>query len=221
MLRCIGQLPQTLTCYSCNRYGHYSNDCPLGASYSGSKQQPTFLTTKKPSHSHILLHPNPRVIFVSQQRLIHSSAQSSTSQEFVISHVPQMPTAVIALDVGDSTLVSNAPSSQSTDMPHQKPPTNLFMPIPNKLTSSVNVERLRSELQGYADQSIADYLINGFRFGFDIGYTGPRFPWVSKNLVSSISNSLAVSQAIQKELSHGHIAGPFKEPPSPTCIVPP
>ena len=89
------------------------------------------------------------------------------------------------------------------------------MPIPNKPTSSVNVKRLRIELQGYPDQSIADYLINGFRFGFDIGYTGPRFPWVSKNLASSISNSLAVSQATQKELSWGHIAGPFKEPPFP------
>ena len=65
------------------------------------------------------------------------------------------------------------PSSQSTDMPHQEPPTNLFMPIPNKPTSSVNAERLRSELQGYPDQSIADYSINGFRFRFDIGYTGP------------------------------------------------
>ena len=166
-------------------------------------------------HSHVLLYPNPRVIFVSQQRLIHSSAQSSTSQEFVISRVPQVPTAVIAPDVGGSTLVSSALSSQSTNMPHQELPTNLFLPTSNKPTSSVNVERLRFELQGYPDQSIADYLINGFRFGFDIGYTGPRFPWVSKNLVSSISNSLAISQAIQKELSRGHIAGHFKEPPFP------
>ena len=40
-------------CYGCNRYGHYSNDCPLGAGYSGSKQQLTFPTTKRPS-------PQPR-----------------------------------------------------------------------------------------------------------------------------------------------------------------
>ena len=134
---------------------------------------PLFPPPKNLPHSHVLLYPNPRVIFVAQQRLIHSSAQSSTRQEFVISRVSQVPTAVIAPDVGDSTLASSAPSSQSTNMPLQELPANLFVPIPNKPTSSVNVERLRIELQGYPDQSIADYLINGFRFGFDIGYTGP------------------------------------------------
>ena len=41
-------------CYSCNRCGHYSNDCLLGAGYIGSKQQLTFPTTKKPS-----LQPHP------------------------------------------------------------------------------------------------------------------------------------------------------------------
>ena len=51
------------SCYSCNRYGHYSNDCPLGAGYSGSKQQPTFPTTKKPSPQPRPSVPQPQSYF--------------------------------------------------------------------------------------------------------------------------------------------------------------
>ena len=59
------------------------------------------------------------------------------------------------------------------------------------------------------------YLLEGFTNGFDIGYTGKCFPVCTKNLLSALHNPGSVSEAISKELSRGHIAGPFASPPFP------
>ena len=56
-------------------------------------------------------------------------------------------------------------------------------------------------------------LFNGFRFGFDIGYTGPFSATRPKNLLSAHSCPSPVSEAIYKEITHGHTSGPFAVPP--------
>ena len=88
-----------------------------------------------------------------------------------------------------------------------------FVQLPANPTSPVNIEKLEEELAGYPDPELADYLIQGFIYGFDIGYSGKRFPLWSKNLHSVLSNASAVTEAISKELSRGHVAGPpYKSP---------
>ena len=60
-----------------------------------------------------------------------------------------------------------------------------------------------------------DYLVHGFRHGFDIGFRGsfedpnarPR------NLRSALDNVDLVNEAIWKELTRGHTSGPFPFPP--------
>ena len=88
-----------------------------------------------------------------------------------------------------------------------------FIPLPANPTSPANIEKLKEELAGYPDPELADYLIQGFTYGFDRGYSGKRFPLRSKNLHSALSNASAVTEAISKELSRGHVAGPFTKAP--------
>ena len=92
-----------------------------------------------------------------------------------------------------------------------------FVPFPHSVCSPVRVDALSHFLELYPFPEIRDYLINGFRNGFDIGFRGsfeddnarPR------NLRSARDNVEQVSEAIIKELSRGHTAGPFPHPPFP------
>ena len=88
-----------------------------------------------------------------------------------------------------------------------------FVLLPANPISPVNTEKLEEELAGYPDPELADYLIERFIYGFDIGYSGKRFPLRSKNLHSAPSNASAVTEAISKELSRGHVAGPLTKAP--------
>ena len=89
----------------------------------------------------------------------------------------------------------------------------LFVPLPNSISTPVNVENLTAELQNYPFPDIKHYLLTGFWNGFHLGYTGPRFSIVPKNLKSALDNPTKVSEAIAKELERKHIAGPFEVPP--------
>ena len=44
-----------------------------------------------------------------------------------------------------------------------------FVPLPATPTTPVKIEKLKEELSGYPDPGLADYLIQGFTYGFDIG----------------------------------------------------
>ena len=80
---------------------------------------------------------------------------------------------------------------------------------------------LRNELRNHPNQSLVSYLLDGFTNGFDIGYTGERFPVCTKNLLSALHKFGPVSEAISKELSRGHIAGPIASPPFPNLYCSP
>ena len=51
--------------------------------------------------------------------------------------------------------------------------------------------------------------------GCNIGYHGPRLHRITKNLPSALGNPSAVSDALAKECSRGHMAGPFTTLPHP------
>ena len=116
-----------------------------------------------------------------------------------------LPTDVITLDVAETTQASNVLCYETpetmcghdlvTDMDYSLFFDN-FLPLPETLdsmrnhnllidnffslpatpTSPVNIEKLKKELSGYPDPELADYLIQGFTYGFYIGYPGKRFP---------------------------------------------
>ena len=77
----------------------------------------------------------------------------------------------------------------------------------------VNPDRLEALLVRYPNRNMADYLVKGFRFGFDIGYCGGINPGSSRNLKSAREHPHGVDLAIQKEIDRGHTVGPFHSPP--------
>ena len=94
--------------------------------------------------------------------------------------------------------------------------TEVFTPLP-RILSPINVDVLKRYLESYPCPGTRDYLVSGFRYGFDIGFRGtftdpntrPR------NLRSALDNADLVTEAILKELSRGHTSGPFPYPPFP------
>ena len=60
--------------------------------------------------------------------------------------------------------------------------TSLFVPLPNKIETPVNVDNLSIELNDYPFPDLKDYLLCGFHQGFHLGYTGPRFSITLKNI---------------------------------------
>ena len=70
-------------------------------------------------------------------------------------------------------------------------------------------------LTDHPDQALVKYIVSGLRDGFDIGFTGPETQSLPKNLKSAQDNKDAIQKAINKEISRGHTAGPFPEPPFP------
>ena len=83
---------------------------------------------------------------------------------------------------------------------------NCKLPLPQPL----NIPLWRTELQGYNDNVIVDYL----EFGWPVGYTAPQLPaHNSTNHHSALAFPEHVTNYIQTELDHGAMLGPFTTPP--------
>ena len=67
-------------------------------------------------------------------------------------------------------------------------------------------------------------LLNGFLYGFDIGYSIPVSSCRPHNVLAARNNPQAISTSITTEIQRGHTSGPFMEPPlfhsSPLGAVP-
>ena len=87
------------------------------------------------------------------------------------------------------------------------------------------MDRFDFLLHGY-DRDYKRFLIDGFTFGFRLGFTGDERSLESSNLKSDLSQPQVVSAKLEKERAAGRIAGPFSSPPfpyfrcSPLGIVP-
>jgi len=91
----------------------------------------------------------------------------------------------------------------------------------------VNLQNLEAELQCIAiPEKEANFIINGFKHGFPICYSGPQRSYMSKNLKSANKNHQVVADKINKEIEEGRVAGPYPAPPlsnfrvSPLGLVP-
>ena len=81
-----------------------------------------------------------------------------------------------------------------------------------RTASPINVKRLSELLHGY---ELANYIIEGFVYGFSISFEGPEAPLTSHNSPTIDQNLDIVTQKINKELQLNRIAGPFSSPPFP------
>ena len=90
-------------------------------------------------------------------------------------------------------------------------------PLPDGIVNKfVNISRLKELLVDHPDQSLVASIIAGFEFGFDIGFRGTLTDTFCKNNKSALRHREGVTEAIRKEISRGHTAGPFNHPPSPS-----
>lgn len=86
--------------------------------------------------------------------------------------------------------------------------------------SPVKISALVKYLQFY-DKDESAFLLDGFKTGFPIQYTGPREPRDAKNLKSASLCPDLIKSKINKELEAGRVAGPFQSRPLPNLIVSP
>ena len=64
----------------------------------------------------------------------------------------------------------------------------------------------------HPNKSLVNYVLQGLKFGFDIGYRGVLGGTRPKNLLSALKNSVGVQRAIIVELDRGHTSGAFTSP---------
>ena len=111
-------------------------------------------------------------------------------------------------------------------LPHSVPPAKLkhtlskqaFQPSLQKPVSLVKVDWLNFILSGY-ETSLRLYLVNGFTFGFRVGFDGERCALHSPNLKSALDQPLIVRTKLRKECEAGRICGPFICPPFPHFVL--
>ena len=74
---------------------------------------------------------------------------------------------------------------------------------------------MRSILADYPVTADAELLLNGFIYGFRVGYAGPRLPRESPCLASALERPEVVHKKLDSEIALGRMAGPFFERPFP------
>ena len=83
-------------------------------------------------------------------------------------------------------------------------------------STPVCIPNLAQELMNHPDRQFASDLVHDLQFGCRIGYQGPRHHRITPNLKSTLLHPDAVTEALLKEVSRGHTAGPFSSLPLPT-----
>ena len=86
------------------------------------------------------------------------------------------------------------------------------------LVTPIKIKEFGKWIKGFEFQ---DYLIQGFREGFRIGFEGPRCFRESGNLKSCRELPHVITEKIWVELALGRIQGPFDEPPFQNLQVSP
>ena len=127
---------------------------------------------------------------------VTTSTTESVSTETVVSRTP------VASALG-STPPQNARNECLVD----------FFPLPETIVTPVNIDLLEFYLTEHPNRRLVNYIVQGFKLGFDIGFVGNILSTRPRNLLSSRRNLIPVLETIKKELFRGHTSGPFPEPP--------
>ena len=142
---------------------------------------------------------------------------TSIRQEFVTTHSVHTPTNV--------NIVSAITPSHCVHISQSIIPPVDFNPLPSGIFSPVRVDKLEFYLVHHPDRQFVKFVVDGFRFGFDIGFIGVHSITLPRNLLSARNNHKHVSTAISKEIHRHHTSGPFAASPftnlcSPLGAVP-
>ncbi|XP_061191718.1 uncharacterized protein LOC133199935 [Saccostrea echinata] len=166
--------------------------------------------------------PRPR----NQRRTTDGASQTSTSAAIV--NVAAQPDFANSTDESNNANGSDTPAGcaagpiQQSTAENNSPTTNY--PVPSNTNvytlcnTPIKITPLQTFLETYKEK---EFLINGFQFGFQLQYNGPRRPREAKNLKSAYQHPEIVQQKINKELGLKRIGGPFQHPPFPTLQISP
>ena len=108
-----------------------------------------------------------------------------------------------------SRSVSHSIYSQVMRMPLALPITS------HSITTPLDADLLQDLLQPHHCPDLVTQLVSSMRFGFRIGYTGPRLPLQAPNLSSAHLHPAVIDKALKKEILAGRVAGSFSHPPFP------
>ena len=89
---------------------------------------------------------------------------------------PLATTCISAINVAETTQATRAEALMQN-----------FKPLPGSIITPVNVTNLELELSNHQDKTFASDLIYSFRSGFRVGYGGPKFSNISRNLKSAMT----------------------------------
>lgn len=87
--------------------------------------------------------------------------------------------------------------------------------------SPVKIDSLNSYLKLYGNKPDAELLLSGFTEGFRLQYKGPRFSFISRNLLSALALRDDTLKLLQKEVELGRMEGPFNKAPISTLRTSP
>lgn len=91
---------------------------------------------------------------------------------------------------------------------------------PQKMPTPVKPEILKAYLEGY-EQDLANYLISGFTYGFQLGCLNTPSSTPSKNHGSTNKHPEIVLNKIKKEQSYGRISEASTNPQYPNLVISP
>ena len=86
----------------------------------------------------------------------------------------------------------------------------------------VHAQVLKDLLKDHPDRELADYVVDGFANGFELGltrYPNPRPP--CRNLTLAREKPHETQALIDKDIGKGHMIGPFDAPPLPDMVYSP
>ena len=164
--------------------------------------------------------------FSIQARVASESIAGSNMSVRLANHLPML-LDLASKKVENSSKKTNLCLSSKAQSKSPFPSQNLnSKDIECLACSPIRLERLEAWLVGYPNKQDGQLLLNGFKFGFQIPYEGPREHRFSKNHGSAKCNSKLVEEIIMKEVAVGRVAGPFFSMPirnlmiSPVGLVP-
>ena len=90
---------------------------------------------------------------------------------------------------------------------------NIAIPTP------LDIFRLELSVVEHTDPSFVAQLCTNLKCGAHIGFEGDRAPRFSKNLPTALAQPDIISSNLPHEISLGHVAGSFDNPPLPNFQV--
>ena len=97
---------------------------------------------------------------------------------------------------------------------------NVMLAQINSIVTPIDYIKLDSYLEGYNIEE-REYLVNGFKNGFKLEFSGSGTSSIPSNLKSTLMHPEITKEKIDNELKAGRFIGPFLDPPFDNQIVSP